>query len=312
MGFSNRSKTGFGLLAGSKPLIPESWGIRPLSHRNHDSAKHVLPPEKGPEMDTEPRPTPGQACVVLQKKGDLCTVILNRPTVMNAIGWDMVMDLRKAFQTIGEDEEIRVVILEGSGGNFCAGGDMDLLGAGRPAPEYLVIMRSVSDMIKGIREIPQPVLCKVRGVAIGAGANLALAGDFVVASHNARFQEVFVHLGIGLDAGGTFFLPRLVGLAKAKELAMLGEAIDGETAASMGLIYKSVRNEALDGEVAGLAKTLAAKSPKALASIKQGLDASLDMSLSEALEREAAHQSILLQTTEHKQAVKRFLEPRRK
>ena len=231
---------------------------------------------------------------------------------MNAIGWDMVMDLRKAFQTIGEDEEIRVVILEGSGGNFCAGGDMDFLGAGRSAPEYLVIMRSVSDMIKGIREIPQPVLCKVRGVAIGAGANLALAGDFVVASHNARFQEVFIHLGIGLDAGGTFFLPRLVGLAKAKELAMLGEAIDGETAASTGLIYKSVRDEALDGEVAGLAKTLAAKSPKALASIKQGLDASLNLSLSEALEREAAHQSILLQTIEHKQAVKRFLEPLRK
>ena len=93
---------------------------------------------------------------------------------------------------------------------------------------------------------------------------------------------------------------------------MLGEAIDGETAASMGLIYKSVSDEALDGEVAGLAKTLAAKSPKALSSIKQGLDASLDMNLAEVLEREAVHQSILFQTAEHKQAVKRFLESRRK
>jgi len=167
-------------------------------------------------------------------------------------------------------------------------------------------------VLKRIREIPQPVLCKVQGVAVGGGANLALACDFVLASHNARFQEVFVHVGAGLDAGGTFFLPRLVGLAKARELAMLGEAIDGKTAASIGLIYKSVKNEALDGEVAKLAKALAAKSPRALASIKQGLDVSLDMSLSEVLEREAVHQSILFQTTEHKQAVKRFLKSRGK
>jgi enoyl-CoA hydratase/carnithine racemase len=263
-------------------------------------------------MNNESRPAPGQGSAVLQKEGDLCTVVLNRPAVMNAIGSDMVKALRKAFQTIGADEEIRVVILEGSGGNFSSGGDINFLGAGRSAPEYLAIMRSVSQMIKRIREIPQPVLCKVRGVAVGAGANLALAGDFVVASHNARFQEAFVHLGLGLDAGGTFFLPRLIGLAKARELAMLGEAIDGETAASMGLIYKSVSDEALDGEVADLAKTLAAKSPKALASIKQGLDASLDMNLSEVLDREAVHQSILFQTIEHEQAVKRFLESRRK
>jgi 2-(1,2-epoxy-1,2-dihydrophenyl)acetyl-CoA isomerase len=231
---------------------------------------------------------------------------------MNAVTRDMVTELRKAFQEIGEDEHIRVVILEGAGGNFCSGADMDWLGEGKSAPEYMTIMRSISHLIRCIREIPQPVLCKVRGVAVGGGVNLALACDFVLASHNARFQEVFVHVGAGLDAGGTFFLPRLVGLAKAKELAMLGEAIDGKTAASIGLIYKSVKNEVLDGEVAALAKTLEAKSPRALASIKQGLDVSLDMSLSEVLEREAVHQSILFQTTEHKQAVKRFLKSRRK
>ena len=147
---------------------------------------------------------------------------------------------------------------------------------------------------------------------MGGGINLALAGDFVVASHDARFQEVFIHLGVGLDAGGTFFLPRLVGLAKAKELAMLGESIDGKTAASIGLIYKSVSDDDLDAETADLAKTLAVKSPKALASIKQGLNASSGMSLSDVLEREAAHQSILFQTSEHKQAVRGFLESRRK
>lgn len=253
-----------------------------------------------------------QDCVLLRKDAKLCTVVINRPTVMNAIGWDMIVDFRKAFQTVREDKEIRVVILEGSGGNFSAGGDMELLGAGQSAPEYLTIMKSIGEMVRLVREIPQPVVCKVRGVAVGGGMNLALAGDFVLASHDARFQEVFVHIGVGLDAGGTYILPRLVGLAKARELAMLGEPIDGRTAASMGLIYKSVSDEELDREVEKLARTVAAKSPWALSSIKEALNASFDMSLSQALEWESTHQSILFQTTEHKQAVKSFLESRKK
>jgi enoyl-CoA hydratase/carnithine racemase len=263
-------------------------------------------------MDAEWTPAQGRDHVMLRKNGGLCTILLNRPSVMNAVDGGMVATLRKVFQAIGEDEDIQVVVLEGAGGNFCAGGDMAWLGEEKSAPEYLTVMRAISCMINGLREIPQPVLCKVRGAAVGGGANLALSCDFVVASHTARFQEVFIHVGAGLDAGGTFFLPRLVGLAKAREMAMLGEAIDGKAAAGMGLIYKSVNNESLDGEVAELVKTLAAKSSKALASIKQGLDASLDMSLAEVLEREAVHQSILFQTTGHKQAVKRFLKSRRK
>ncbi|HKI49292.1 MAG TPA: enoyl-CoA hydratase-related protein [Desulfobacteria bacterium] len=263
-------------------------------------------------MEAEWTPASGRDHVMLRKKGGLCTILLNRPSAMNAVNGEMVTTLRKVFQTIGEDEDIQVVVLEGAGGNFCAGGDMAWLGEEKSAPHYLTIMRSISHMIMDIREIPQPVLCKVRGAAVGGGANFALACDFVLASHNARFQEVFIHVGAGLDAGGTFFLPRLVGLAKAKELAMLGKAIDGETAVSMGLIYKSVPDEVLDGEVAELVETLAAKSSKALASIKQGLDASMDMSLAQVLEREAVHQSILFQTNEHKQAVKRFLKSRRK
>ena len=263
-------------------------------------------------MDAEWTPAREGDQVMLKKKKGLCTILLNRPSAMNAINGDMVKALREVFLSIGEDEDIQVAVLEGAGGNFCAGGDMAWLGEEKFASEYLKIMKSISRVIMGIREIPQPVLCKVRGAAVGGGANLALACDFVLASHTARFQEVFIHVGAGLDAGGTFFLPRLVGLAKAREMAMLGKAIDGKTAASMGMIYKSVNNEALDGEVAELVETLSAKSSKAIASIKQGLDASLDMSLAEVLEREAVHQSILFQTTEHKQAVKRFLKSRRK
>lgn len=274
--------------------------------------QHVLSCRKRYPMDTDSTSVSEQACVLLHKDTELCTVVINRPTVMNAISLDMIAELRKAFQIIAREKEIRVVILEGSGGNFSAGADLDLLGGGRSEPEYLTMMKSVSDMISAIRQIPQPVICKVRGVAVGGGANLALIGDFVVASHSARFQEIFIHRGVGLDAGGTYFLPRLVGLAKARELAMLGEPIDGRTAASIGLIYKSVIDEDLDNEVQTLAHSLAAKSPPALASIKEGLDASFGMSFSQALEWEATHQSILFQTTEHKEAVERFLASQKK
>ncbi|MCP4667731.1 MAG: 2-(1,2-epoxy-1,2-dihydrophenyl)acetyl-CoA isomerase, partial [Deltaproteobacteria bacterium] len=154
--------------------------------------------------------------------------------------------------------------------------------------------------------------CKVRGVAYGLGANIALAGDFVVASLDARFCEVFVNIGVILDGGGTYFLPRLVGLARAKELALLGEEISGKSAADMGLIYKSVPEEDLDRETEALAKKLAQKSPSAMALIKEGLEGSFDMSLKEALEWEAAHQAIMLQTREHKEAVESFLGSRGK
>jgi 2-(1,2-epoxy-1,2-dihydrophenyl)acetyl-CoA isomerase len=163
-----------------------------------------------------------------------------------------------------------------------------------------------------MREMRQPVISKVRGVAVGGGINLALAGDFVLASHDARLCEIFVHIGAILDGGGTYFLPRLVGMAKAKELALLGDFIDGKTAADMGLIYKSVPDGDLDRETETLAKRLTKRPLSALALIKEGLEGSFDMSLNKVLEWEAAHQSVLLQSKEHKEAVKAFLKSRGK
>jgi len=251
-------------------------------------------------------------CIQVENKERLAFLTMNRPRVMNALNVGMILELQDALQTVASNDETRVVILQGAGGNFCSGADMSLFAEGLSAPTWLKGMKDIGRMIRTLREIPQPIIAKVRGVAYGGGANLALAGDFVLASHNARLCENFVNIGIVVDAGGTYYLPRLVGLAKAREIALLGEEMDGRTAASIGLIYKSVPDEELDGEVDSLANALAQKSLASMALIKEALDASFDMSLEEALEWEAAHQSIVLQTSEHKEAVRRFLESRGK
>lgn len=245
--------------------------------------------------------------VLVQKEDRICALVMNRPEVMNALNEELVNELLNGLEKIASDEAIRVVVLEGAGGNFSSGADMSLFLQNGTAPEWLEGMKRFGRLVRMIRDIPQPVITKVRGAAVGGGINLALAGDFVFASHDARLCENFVHIGAVLDGGGTYFLPRLVGLAKARELALLGDFFDGKTAASMGLIYKSVPDEDLDREVETLAKGLSGKSLKAMALIKTGLDGSFDMSLNEVLEWEAAHQAVMLQTSEHKEAVKNFL-----
>ena len=197
--------------------------------------------------------------VLIQKKDTICTLVLNRPEVMNAMNEALVIELKEAVNQIAADDDIKVVVLKGAGKNFSSGADMSLLANVVASHQWLEGMRHLSQIITTLREMPQPIIAVLRGAAYGAGANLALAGDFVVAADDAKFCEIFVHIGAVLDAGGTYFLPRLVGLAKARELALLGNEIDGKTAASIGLIYKSVPDEKLDDEVAALAGNLALK-----------------------------------------------------
>jgi 2-(1,2-epoxy-1,2-dihydrophenyl)acetyl-CoA isomerase len=250
--------------------------------------------------------------VRVYRKEGICTLVLNRPGVMNAWNAELVDELMRAFDRAAGDEKIKVVIMEGAGGNFCSGADMALLDSGGAPPARLKMMRELRRFIRTMRQMPQPIIAKVRGVAVGAGANLALASDFVLAADDARFCEVFVNIGLILDAGGTYFLPRLVGLAKARELALLGEMLDAKRAAEIGLIYRSVPDKDLDQETEDLARKLSQKSLLAMAMIKEGLEMSLDMDLDEVLEWEAAHQSIMLQTEEHKEAVRRFKARRKK
>ena len=250
--------------------------------------------------------------LLIEKKDKTATIILNRPKVMNAMSKEMITGLRDAVQEIATDENIQVLILKGAGDHFCSGADLNLFSENTASYEWITAMKGVGQIVKNLREMPQPVITLLKGVAMGGGANLALAGDFVIAAENARFCEIFINIGAIMDYGGHYFLPRLVGLVKARELAMLGNEIDGQTAAAIGLVYKSVPEEALEKEVESLAATLSQKPPLALRLIKEGLEKSFDLSLKEVLDWEAAHQSIALQTTEHKEIVNLFLDAKRK
>jgi len=230
---------------------------------------------------------------------------------MNALNQDISHELMDAFEKIGSDDTVHVIIIQGSGAIFSTGAEFSLFDENHSAGEWLDGLRFLSRLVCKIRGIPQPVIASLSGAAYGGGSNLALAADFVIAAHDARFCENFVHIGTILDTGGTYFLPRLVGLVKARELSFLGEEITGKTAASMGLIYKSVSPDELDNEVMTLAQKLAQKSLTALALIKQGLETSFDNSLKEVMDWEAAHQSIMLQSPEHKAIVQMFLDAKK-
>lgn len=250
--------------------------------------------------------------VLIKKEGYLATVIINRQEVMNALNLETLELLLSAFKQLALDEAVRVITLEGAGTDFSSGADMTLLNEAIATSEWYYFLKNVAGkLILTMRTIPQPVICKVRGNAYGFGVGLALAGDFVIASENARFCEVFVNLGVTLDGGSSYFLPRLIGMVKARELALLGNVIDGKTAASVGLIYRAVPEKSLDREVTSLTQLLAGKSTNALANIKEALEGSFTRSLEDALEWEASHQAIFLDSKEHKEAVRRFLNARK-
>ena len=189
---------------------------------------------------------------------------------------------------------------------------MALFQANLESPVWLDGMRRLGRLVVALRSMDPIVVTKLHGAAIGGGANLALSGDFVVAADNAKFRENFVEIGLVLDAGGTYFLPRLVGLVKARQLALLAEEISGRQGADMGLFYKSVPLEELDGEVDRLVQALIQKPRTALALIKEGLENSLDMSLKQLMDRESGYQSVVLQTQEHRDRVNFFLQARGK
>ncbi|MFH2130399.1 MAG: enoyl-CoA hydratase-related protein [bacterium] len=245
--------------------------------------------------------------ILITKRDKICTITFNQPQAMNPMTFDYISLLDETLRTIGEDDSVRVVVLTGAGNNFSSCGSMSLLNEKHKPDAFLQNMKRVTNLVITMRGLPQPIISKVRGVAYGVGVNIALNGDFVLASHDARFCQVFINLGAVLDGGGTFLLPRLVGMVKARELAMLGDIVKGREAESIGLIYKSTADEDLDLAVESLAIELAKKPCLAMSLIKAGLNKSFDMSLNEAMNWEAVHQTVALQSPEHKKRVKAFL-----
>ncbi|WP_310964065.1 enoyl-CoA hydratase/isomerase family protein [Nocardioides terrisoli] len=234
--------------------------------------------------------------------GPVATVELTRPERRNALSPHSVQDLLTALADVALAADVRVVVLTGAGGNFCAGADLLDLDPGRLGEA----MVEFNKIVPALRDLPQPVIAKVRGNAVGAGCNLALACDFVVADETARFTQIFARLGLSIDLGGSWVLPRLVGLRRARELALLGDDLDGPTAAQVGLIARCVPSDELDDAVTALARRLAGFSRSAQAGTKHLLDATWSSALTEALAAEAEAQVANVLTPEFHRALNAF------
>jgi enoyl-CoA hydratase/carnithine racemase len=232
------------------------------------------------------------------------TVALHRPDKKNAINGPMWDELMAVFREVAESESDRVLVLTGSGDAFCAGADLT------PVPGHrkhqLDLMHHYGWVGLALHEIPKPTLAKVNGVAVGAGLNLALGCDLIVAGESARFSEIFVKRGLAIDLGGSWLLPRLVGLHKAKELALLGDMLDAKEAERIGLVNRVVPDAQLDAFVAEWAARLAAGPPLALQMTKRMLTMGLAMSLSEALHQEALAQTVTAASEDTAEAMRAF------
>jgi 2-(1,2-epoxy-1,2-dihydrophenyl)acetyl-CoA isomerase len=240
----------------------------------------------------------------------IATVTINRPQRKNAVTGDMWGQLAETFRSLAADADVRCVVITGAGGEFCSGADLAAReGSGRPVHQ-LAAMRSVNDAALALHRMPQPTIAKVRGVAVGAGCNMALGCDLVVASENARFSEIFAKRGLSVDFGGTWLLPRRVGLHRAKELALFGDIISAADASEMGLVNRVLPDSELDAFVDGWARRLAAGPPIALALTKRMLNNAMNVTMEEALDDEGASQTVNFGTKDTIEAMLAFTEKR--
>ena len=236
------------------------------------------------------------------------TLTLNRPEKKNAINSTMFGELLEVFREVNDSTTDRVLVITGAGDGFCSGADLSVRGEDKRNP--LARLHWVGDIALALHRIQKPVIAKVNGVAAGAGMNLALGCDLIVASDTARFSEIFAKRGLSIDFGGSWLLPRLIGMHKAKELALFADIISAKEAAELGLVNRVVPAGQLDAFVADWADRLAAGAPMALAMTKRLLTNSFAVSMDEALEAEGMAQSVNFYTDDTKEAIAAFLEKR--
>lgn len=258
-------------------------------------------------METEAENT-----LLVTRREGVVTVTLNRPHRKNALTTGMLDRLRAVLSEVDERVEDRVLVLTGAGGDFCSGAD--LADADSPAQgdagAALNRVRRVGDVALSLHRLRVPTIAKVDGVAVGAGLGLALGCDLVVASERARLSTIFVRRGLSPDNGTSWLLPRLVGMARAKELAMLGDMLDAAAAHALGLVGRVVPLEDLDTTVEVLAGRLADGPAVALSLTKRLLDTAWTSSLDDALEHEAQAQAVNLAGPDTAEAIRAFVEKR--
>jgi 2-(1,2-epoxy-1,2-dihydrophenyl)acetyl-CoA isomerase len=244
----------------------------------------------------------------------VAVVTLNRPEVLNALNSEMRAELQSAFQQIASDETARAVILTANGRGFSAGQDLrerlDAYQAGRPPVLGETLRQEYNPLILAMRTLPKPIVGAINGVAAGAGCSLALACDLRVASTEASFLQAFVRIGLVPDSGSSFFLPQLIGLARAAEMAFLAEAVPAAKALDMGLVNRVVPPAELMSAARELAQRLAELPTKAIGQTKRQLNLALSAPLEAVLDEEASGQAMASQTADHLEGVRAFLEKR--
>lgn len=242
--------------------------------------------------------------------GPIARITLNRPDRLNSFTTQMHGELRDALASLAD---ARVVVLTGAGRGFCAGQDLNdrAVAPGEAVDLGETVTTCWNPLVRTLTSLPQPVIARVNGVAAGAGANIALACDIVVAAKSAKFIQSFSAIGLIPDSGGTWILPRLVGQARALGLALTGDPLGSEQAANWGLIWKAVDDDALDEEVDAIANRLASLPPLGLAAIKEMVRTSWQNSLDEELDRQAGTMRRLGFTEDYREGVAAFLEKRK-
>ncbi len=248
--------------------------------------------------------------IILKHNDGISTIVLNRPDLMNVLTFDLLRELKQGLEYCASHTETKVIIITGAGRAFCAGGDIKTMVSGMDSTKTLRFIEGSADMIRLIRSMEKPVIAAVNGLAVGAGFNYALAADLVIASEKAVFMQGFSKLSMIPDAGGTYFLPRIIGMHKAKELFYTNQLINASDAEKMGIVNRVVKPDELEQEATKLAQQLVKGPARAIALGKLLLNRSLDSDLDNALAAEAYAQVILMQTDDHKEGINAFLEKR--
>jgi enoyl-CoA hydratase/carnithine racemase len=251
--------------------------------------------------------------LLVERSDGVVTCTLNRPEKKNAITNEMWVGLIDLFEEVAVNPDDRVLVITGAGDGFCSGADLADGGSAQGATgagSALAGMRTVGRAALGLHDLAKPTIAAVNGVAAGAGLNLALGCDLVVASDRARFSEIFAKRGLVIDFGGSWLLPRLVGMHRAKELVLLADVIDATEAERIGLVNRVVDHELLGASVRELADRLANMAPLALAASKRLLNQSLAVSMAEAIEAENTAQALMASTRDTAEAMLAFFERR--
>jgi enoyl-CoA hydratase/carnithine racemase len=251
--------------------------------------------------------------IILDKSNRVATITLNRPEKLNAFGGRMRQEIAEVLEDVASDHEVRVVVITGAGKAFCVGGDVTEFvdGSAQALSEQVSSERpAMSKAVLTINRMEKPVIASVNGVAAGGGCNLALACDIRIASEKARFGQVFTKRGLHPDWGGIYFLPRLVGYAKAAELIFTGEVIDAQEAFRIGLVNKLVPHEELPSTTETLALDIAKNAPIPIAFAKRGLQNFHNWDLDQAVDYESYVLQVVMKSEDVREGFTSFLEKR--